>query len=95
MCFRFQGDHFSRRSTACLAARARICSRMSIMSSLSSISDPNWISGSSQVEAALLDELALGAIIRVINNKFNLLSDLVPLMGPRRLIPMVKTQYIH
>jgi len=27
----------------------------------------------------------------VINNKFNLLSNLVPLMGPRRLIPMVKT----
>jgi hypothetical protein len=30
-----------------------------------------------------------------INNKFNLLSNLVPLMGPRRLIPMVKTQYTH
>ena len=29
------------------------------------------------------------------NNKFNLLFDLVPLMGPRRLIPIVKTQYIH
>ena len=31
----------------------------------------------------------------IINNKFNLPSDLVPLMGPRRLIPMVKTQYIR
>jgi len=29
------------------------------------------------------------------NNKFNLPSNLVPLMGPRRLIPIVKTQYIH
>ena len=67
MCFRFQGDHFSRRSTACLAARARICSRMSIMSSLSSISDPNWILGSSQVKTALLSKLVLGAIIRVTN----------------------------
>jgi hypothetical protein len=26
-------------------------------------------------------------------SKFNLPSDLVPLMGPRRLIPMVKPQY--
>jgi len=55
----------SRRSAACLAARARICSRMSVASSLSSISDPNWISGSSRVEAALLDELAFGAIVGV------------------------------
>ena len=29
------------------------------------------------------------------NNKFNLPSDLVPLIGPHRLIPIVKTQYIH
>ena len=29
-----------------------------------------------------------------INSRFNLLSDLVPLIGPRRLIPMVKTQYL-
>ena len=29
------------------------------------------------------------------SSRFNLLFDLVPLMGPRRLIPMVKTQYIH
>src|SRR5437016_4210228 len=28
------------------------------------------------------------------NNRFNLPSDPVPLMGPRRLIPMVKTQYL-
>jgi len=30
---------------------------------LSSISNPNWILGSSRVEAALLNKLALGAII--------------------------------
>jgi len=27
----------------------------------------------------------------IYNNKFNLLSNLVPLMGPHRLIPIVKT----
>src|SRR6266702_2832852 len=36
---------------------------MSITSLLSSIFDPNWISCSSWVGVALLDELALGAII--------------------------------
>jgi hypothetical protein len=34
-------------------------------------------------------------IIKLYNNGFNLPSDSVPLMGPRRLIPIVKTQYIH
>jgi len=29
--------------------------------------------------------------ILINNNKFNLLSDLVPLIGPRRLISIVKT----
>ena len=28
------------------------------------------------------------------SSRFNLPSDPVPLMGPRRLIPMVKTQYL-
>jgi len=28
------------------------------------------------------------------NSKFNLLSNLIPLIGPRRLIPIVKTQYL-
>jgi len=36
---------------------------MSITLLLSLISDPNWILGSSWVKAALLDKLALGAII--------------------------------
>jgi hypothetical protein len=38
--------------------------------------------------------LGIGKKEKVIN-KFNLPSDPVPLMGPRRLIPMVKTQYTH
>jgi len=33
---------------------------------LSLISNPNWISCSSQVEVGLLDELALGAIISLL-----------------------------
>ena len=37
--------------------------RISVALVLSLISNPNWISCSSQVEAGLLDELALGAII--------------------------------
>ena len=37
------------------------------MLSLSSISDPNWISCSFQVKVALFKELTLGGISRIVN----------------------------